>query len=102
MVKFKKTVSKLIKFNIWMYKKSKLNQLENILNKKLYFFVTGIYRILKDEENIIETNQRVLSVNYLFRGIIIKAWIEINSTITKYSNQNCIINKHCIDFYVLY
>jgi hypothetical protein len=91
-----------IEFIVKMYKELKAKQLEEISNEEVRMVVEDIRRLLRNNDEEIASNQGMLSMKYLFRGISIRDWFSMSFGMNKYIQLNYIINKHYMNFYILY
>ena len=96
-----KTMHIRIEFIVKIYKELKAKQPEEISNEEVRMVVEDIRRFLRNNGEEIESNQGMLGIKYLFRGISIRDWFGANFGTNKYMQLNHIINKHCMNFYVL-
>ena len=91
-----------IEFIVKMYKELKAKQLEEISNEEVRMVVEDTRRLLRNNGEEIASNQGMLSMKYLFRGISIRDWFSVSFGMNKYIQLNRIINKHYVNFYILY
>ena len=58
-----------------------------------------IKRYLNGEEEEFCTNQKVAGYDKLFRGLVVKEWIDVNEGKVDFHGHNRVLIKICVSFY---
>ena len=71
------------------------------MNEKLHMneMIKDIKRYFSGDETECYTNQQLIGIKALFRGVIVKEWVAVNNENINYHECNRKIVKSCIRFY---